>query len=109
MENSVKPYRCDICNKNYKSLNSLGNHNRKFHPEKCRKYSEKTRKYSIYTQNNSLLPQKNSNFNENSKLQCRYCSKIYSRSDNLKRHMKNCKEKNSIENENLLLKKKMKN
>ena len=91
--------------KNYKSLNSLGNHNRKFHPEKCRKYSEKTRKYSNHTQNNSLLPQKTSNFNEISNLQCRYCSKIYSRSDNLKRHTKTCKAKKNIENENLLLKK----
>ena len=105
MENNVKPYKCDICDKYYKSRNSLGNHNRNFHPVKCRKSSQKTRKSSFNTQNNSFVTQKTSKNTDNSRLKCRYCSKIYSRSDNLKRHMKNCKEKKNIENENLLLKK----
>ena len=105
MENNVKPYKCDICDKYYKSKNSLGNHNRIFHPKKCRKSSQKTRKSSFNTQNNSFNTQKTSKNTDNSRLKCRYCSKIYSRSDNLKRHMKNCKEKKNIENENLLLKK----
>ena len=31
MESVITPFKCNICNKNYKSKNSLGNHNRKFH------------------------------------------------------------------------------
>ena len=105
MENSVKPYKCDICNKYYKSKNSLGNHNRIFHPKKCIKSSQKTLKSSIDTQKTSFVTQKTSKNTRNLNLNCRYCSKTYSRTDNLKRHMKNCKEKKNIENENLLLKK----
>ena len=88
MEKSVKSFKCDICNKNYKSINSLGNHNRKFHPEKCRKTSRITQKSSIDPQKSSFYPQKYSKNDNISKLECQYCFKIFTRSDNLKRHIK---------------------
>ena len=105
MEKSVKSFKCEICNKNYKSINSLGNHNRKFHPEKCRKTSRITQKSSFVPQKSSFLPQKSSKNDNILKLECQYCFKIFTRSDNLKRHTKTCKAKKNIENENLLLKK----
>ena len=105
MENTLKKYKCDICDKFYKSRNSLGNHNRKFHPEKCNKNSKKTQFSSIVPQKNSISPQKTSKIKKNIDLECRYCHKTYSRVDNLNRHIKVCKVKKSIENENLLLKK----
>ncbi len=81
-------FKCDICNKYYKSYQSLWNHKKKFH--------------SIITQNNSIQPQNNS-ISSNvpiNKLTCKYCSKIYSRMDNLNRHKKTCKLKEQIYNQN---------
>lgn len=49
---------------------------------------------SIFTQKPSILPQKWSKIDENQNV-CIFCSKIYSRKDNLQRHIKNCKKKNA--------------
>ena len=81
MENSVKPFKCLICNKFYKSINSLGNHTRIFHPEKCKKNSRITQKPSSIPQKPSIVPQKTSKKNDSLNLQCSYCSKILSRPD----------------------------
>jgi len=105
MENSVKSIKCEICRKKYKSHNSLGNHNRKFHPDKCIKNSKNPQISSIDPQKSSKRPQNHSKNDNILSIECRYCLKTYSRMDNLKRHLNNCKEKKNIENENLLLKK----
>jgi len=88
-------FKCNECNKYYKSYQSLWNHKKKFH--------------SIITQNNTIKPQHNSIQTQNNsfasytpinKLTCKYCSKIYSRIDNLNRHKKTCKLKEEIYNQN---------
>ncbi len=88
-------FKCNECNKYYKSYQSLWNHKKKFH--------------SIQPQNNLIKPQMNSIQPQNdsissnvpiNKLTCKYCSKIYSRMDNLNRHKKTCKLKEEIYNQN---------
>ena len=98
MESVSKPYKCNICNKNYKSKNSLGNHNRKFHPEK-------PQKNTVSPQKSTSSPQNNTKLHNIEKLVCVYCSKKFSRIDSLNRHYKTCKKKVNIEMENLELKK----
>ena len=75
---SVKKFTCKICNKNYKSIQSLCNHNRRFHKNK--------------PQNNTFPPQNNTKKFKN-KLKCTYCNKFFSRIDSKNRHMKICKYK----------------
>lgn len=91
----INKFKCNVCNKYYKSYQSLWNHKKKFH--------------SILTQNNLYLPEDNSISPHNNsniivesinKLTCKYCSKIYSRMDNLNRHKKKCKLKEEIYNQN---------
>ena len=81
-EKSCK-YRCEICNKNYKSNNSLWNHNNKFH----------NKKISINNQNTIINNQNTIINNQNNKLNCKYCKKIFSHQNNRWRHEKTCKKK----------------
>ena len=76
-------YRCEICNKNYKSNNSLWNHNNKFH----------NKKISINNQNTIINNQNTIINNQNNKLNCKYCKKIFSHQNNRWRHEKTCKKK----------------
>lgn len=98
MESVNKPFECKVCNKFYKSKNSLGNHNRKFHPIN-------PHKNTIIPQKSTFSPQNNTNIHNSDKLNCSYCSKKYSRIDSLNRHYKTCKVKINIEIENIELKK----
>jgi hypothetical protein len=98
-------YYCEYCDKYYKSQPSFCNHNKRFHAKKQPKSTSDTQNNSISTQNNSMYTQNNSNNIKNNNLECNYCSKIFSRSDNLNRHYKTCKMKINIEIENLELKK----
>jgi hypothetical protein len=82
---SVQKFTCKICNKNYKSKQSLCNHNRRFH-----KYTPQNN--SNIPQFTSILPQNNSK-KINKMVRCKYCNKKFSRLDNMNRHMKICKHK----------------
>ena len=97
MESNSVEFKCHICNKYYKSKNSLGNHNRKFH--------------SKITPNNANIPPKNAkltpknakNVFVNSKsnqimYKCEFCNKCFARKDNLTKHLNfnRCKKKNDI-------------
>lgn len=57
------PFSCTICNKDYKSYQSLYNHNHRYHSD------------------------------NNAQYKCMYCKKKYSRNDTLVSHQKNCKLK----------------
>jgi hypothetical protein len=71
---------CSICNKNYKSYQSLWNHTYKKH-----KFNN-TQNSSKSLSNTSVKPpEKNQD-----KLTCENCKKVFSRSDNLKRHKVKC-------------------
>ena len=78
---SIKIYRCNICNKNYSSQSSLCNHTKKFHTNIINTFSNLPQKSSILPQ----IPYENN-------LICIYCNKHYSRLDNIKRHYNTCKK-----------------
>jgi hypothetical protein len=83
-------YKCDICNKLYKDKSGLWYHNKKIHTDISTKFLNNS---SINLNNSSKLIKNNLNNN----LKCYMCNKIYSRSDNLKRHLLNCNKKNEFE------------
>ena len=102
---SVKKHTCNICNKDYKTPQSLWNHKNKIHDkftENTQNNSTLTQDNSILTQDNSILTQENASFinleqtNNINILICDYCKKEYSRKDNLNRHLTTCKAKVNI-------------
>ncbi len=104
---SDKRYICNLCEKTYKTSQSLCNHKKIYHKNN-----------NNLTQENSTSPQNNSNETQISPLlidilieqdnkTCKHCNKIYSRVDNLTRHLKTCKSKENIIKENEELKKEL--
>ncbi len=94
MINCSNKYSCVKCNKIYKNRSGLWYHNDKIHKNNDH---VNTQTYLIETQNNSIETQNNSiNLNIKNKLQCKYCNKISSRIDNHNRHLKTCKEKKEV-------------
>ena len=71
-------YICKTCNKNYASYQSLWIHNKKYHTTENHKQPQPIHKITQLTTNNLL---------------CKYCNKIYSRTDSLNRHYNSCKVK----------------
>jgi hypothetical protein len=98
--------QCIICSKEYSSYKSLWNHNKKFHNSLTQKSSISPQNSSISPQKSSILQNPLSNMN-----QCKYCTKTYTRNDNLIRHEKVCKKNNKDEiiEENILLKNELSN
>uniref|UniRef100_A0A6C0EFD5 C2H2-type domain-containing protein n=1 Tax=viral metagenome TaxID=1070528 RepID=A0A6C0EFD5_9ZZZZ len=94
---SLHDHICSICNINYASRQSLCNHSRKFHRNNIPNNIE-------IAQNCSLNAQ-----NIQSKFNCKYCNKIFTKKYNLFRHYITCKNKinydKKIEEENIQLKK----
>lgn len=74
---------CKICNKKYKSYQSLWKHNKKFHN------TLNPQPTQINSNNYSHNPQPKKKI-----YSCSFCNKILSRVDNLKRHEKSCKDTN---------------
>lgn len=75
-----KKFICKICNKKYKSYQSLWNHNRKFHPNL--NHNEQNMSISM-----SIL----SHSEQNNKLfKCEFCNKQYKHIQSKNRHQKKC-------------------
>ncbi len=76
-------FKCDHCNKSYKSYQSRWNHIKRYH---C----------NTLSQNSSNSSESSSNLLKNTQksLKCKYCNKMLSRSDNLKRHESKCNKSN---------------
>jgi len=99
-------YYCKICQSYYSSYQSLWIHNKKYHTHNCEKCKKK-----FDNLQNKLTHQKicSCNSNQNVKLDldilkhntinttnnllCKYCNKIFSRTDSLNRHQLKCKIK----------------
>jgi len=82
-------FKCDQCNKSYKSYQSRWNHINRYHNNITLKKPSETSSITSKMPQNSTIQVKN-------KLSCSFCGKQLSRLDNLKRHEQKCK----IENEN---------
>ena len=85
-------FKCNICNKYYKSYKSLWNHKKKFHadiPTNIPNISHDIPNISPYI-NNESQP----NIKKIDKRNCDYCNKILSSYKNLHRHQQTCKFKN---------------
>ena len=74
---------CKVCNKKYKSYQSLWKHNKKFHN------TQNPHSTQINSNNSSKITQTKKKI-----YSCSFCNKILSRIDNLKRHEKSCNDTN---------------
>jgi hypothetical protein len=81
-------YTCNICNKNYKSYQSLWNHNKKFH------YNNIIEKTPNVTNSDTKM-----SLNVTKKYECIYCNKNFNYRQNKYQHEKNCKTKINNNNE----------
>ena len=78
-------YLCKICNKQYKSYQSLWNHNHKYHSTNDFKLTSN----DFRTTSNDFEKLQKENL-----IQCKYCDKTFTRKNNLNYHIKNiCKDK----------------
>ena len=90
-------YICEKCNKIYKNRSGLWYHNDKIHKNEEKLDTNLLHQIPSFITSNSIFLHQNSSI---SKLNCRYCQKILSRSDSLKKHELICKNKDTyIENE----------
>lgn len=82
-------YRCEHCNKEYSSYQSLWNHTKKFHLQKP---LDDTIKSLIVTSNVTNMSLNVTNISQNKKsLTCRFCNKIFKHRQNKSLHEKTCK------------------
>jgi hypothetical protein len=88
-------FHCKICDKYYKSINSLCNHNRKFH----KKNEPKNNQNEHFSEN--AEPKNNIKMFEKSVYKCKYCNKEYKYSQSKNRHQKKCENDIKIKNEEL--------
>ena len=97
--------RKKIC-QNINNVLNLNNEYKKYNIiEKIEVSSKLTQKDSLFFQNDSKLTQNDSKLSQNNskKYQCKYCNKYLSKSSNLKRHLKICKEKKNEDEEKINL------
>jgi hypothetical protein len=85
-------YKCNICNKKYKSYKSLWNHNKKFHPTNVDQICLPVNKIIPFVMP-SVNPGKHTAENL---LICYYCNKTFNKRQSRWRHEKICKNKNQI-------------
>jgi hypothetical protein len=103
-EKSYIRNRCNLCNKNYSSYQSLWIHNRKFHILPSTKTAHFTQFSTFLAQN---VQSKKEIEIKNNRM-CKHCNKIFTRSQSVKRHEDICKYKENKINEIEELKNKIK-
>jgi len=95
---------CNICNKKYKTSQSLWNHKNKFHPKNDHKMTNEEPQNDHCMTNNEELKIKEK-IKITDKTICEYCNKKLSAYTHLRRHLKTCKIKQTQILENEILKK----
>ncbi len=101
---------CDLCDKNYTSYQSIWNHFKKFHPDNLEEPIKKPLEIlpnppELLKKPLELLKNTPDSLNVNNHT-CEYCKRVFTRKDNLVRHINNkCKKKDLIINEYEILKK----
>jgi len=80
-------YHCSKCSKNYASMSSLCNHNKRFHSKKTKVIKSNMTSNIIIND----LPQQNENTIVIKSFDCRYCSKKYKHKQNRWSHEQVCK------------------
>lgn len=107
----IKKHICNICNKEYKSPQSLWNHKKNIHENKKKYDQNMTNNMTIHDQNmtkndhNPTINDQNMTIINNNETVgniidntiCVYCNKKYSAYTHMRRHLKTCKLKNNIE------------
>lgn len=84
-------YKCNICDKNYSSYQSLWIHNKKFHVDSCCKVTESN------GSGNGKVMESNGKVIENNILNCKYCNKLFKCKQNRYEHEKKvCKPKDNL-------------
>ncbi len=94
MENNK--FRCTICNKLYKTYQSLWNHKNKYHPKTMTiLLPNNDQCMTILSQNNNqnMTSDKITKIKKTDNTICEYCNKEYSAYTHLKRHQKICENK----------------
>ncbi len=97
-------FKCNECNKYYKSYQSLWNHKKKFHQQIP----------TIHQHNDEIIPTNNpqnihkQKIKKTEQTECIYCNKQFSCYNSMNRHMQKCKNKQNIIKENEELKNKTK-
>ena len=96
-------FKCNICNKYYKSYQSLWNHKKKFHAQSM---TNNDQNYIKQHNQNMTNNDHNTKIKKTENTICEYCNKTLSAYTHLRRHLKICKTKINIlkENEQLKLK-----
>ena len=94
---SIKIYRCNICNKNYSSQSSLCNHNKKFHTKSnvavcCGSVAVSCGSVAVCC--GSVAVSCNSD-KAAKKYVCSFCNRIFNHRSNKFNHEKICKHKNN--------------
>ncbi len=94
--NSLKEFRCKICNKLYSSASSLCNHNKKFHSNNVVQNGT-----TVVLGGINVVQNCQNNLNDNGKqtniLSCCFCKRQFNDRSNKWKHEKKCKQKNKEE------------
>ena len=97
MESLNYTIKCELCNKYYKSKNSLGNHNRRYHPKKSTLINQISTFDQPVINQISTFDQPKDEY----KFRCKYCDKGYNINQSKWKHEKKCKENLKIINKKL--------
>ena len=99
MNKLSKYFYCNICNKYYKSYQSLWNHNKSFHPKSSKRLHCDSKRLHCDSKRLQIAPKRSlENETDENNIKCEFCNKIFSKKSNLQKHinLNRCKKKNDI-------------
>jgi len=83
VENISTPFRCNICNKNYKDKSGIWYHNKKYHNDTTSDDNTELHKNTTILHINPTVNHKNTQIIQLNKYECEYCNNLFSRNDSL--------------------------